>query len=202
MLHAPCQEGSRCWTNCGCKWGYPKPYAAETSISNDAYPVYCRRQGSSFTSGSHIYTNQGVIPYNKYLSLRYQCHVNVEIPYGIKALKYLYKYICKGEDKSALNLEVDDETTSFVNGRYIGPSGATWRLFQFHMSGREPAIQRLSLHLEDKQLVYFRDAEGAIEQIVTGSVKKTTLTEFFKLNHCNAVGKGIHARKLFYHKVP
>ncbi|MBW0555938.1 hypothetical protein O181_095653, partial [Austropuccinia psidii MF-1] len=61
MLHAPCQEGSCCWTNNGFKWGYPKPYAAETSISNDAYPVYRRRQGSSFTSGSHVYTNQDVI---------------------------------------------------------------------------------------------------------------------------------------------
>ncbi|MBW0478347.1 hypothetical protein O181_018062 [Austropuccinia psidii MF-1] len=128
MLHAPCQEGSCCWTNHGFKWGYPKPYAAETSISNDAYPVYRRHQGSSFTSGSHIYTNQDVIHYNKYLSLRYQCHINFEIPYGIKALKYLYKYICKGEDKSALNLEVDDETTSFVNGHYIGPSEGNYHL--------------------------------------------------------------------------
>ncbi|MBW0509324.1 hypothetical protein O181_049039 [Austropuccinia psidii MF-1] len=202
MLHAPCEEGSHCWTNRGCKWGYPKPYAAETSISNDAYPVYRRRQGSSFKCGSHVYTNQDVIPYNKYLLLRYQCHANVEIPYGIKALKYLYKYICKGEDRSALNLEADDETNSFVNGRYIGPSEASWRLFQFHMSGREPAIQRLSLHLEDKQLVYFRDEAGAIQQIVTGSAKKTTLTEFFKLNRCNAVGKGMYARKLLYHEVP
>ncbi|MBW0539508.1 hypothetical protein O181_079223 [Austropuccinia psidii MF-1] len=176
MLTAPWQEGSHCWTNCGCKWGYPKPYAAETSISNDAYPVYRCRQGSSLISGSHVYTNQDVIPYNKYLSLRYQCHVNVEIPYVIKVLKYLYKYICKGEDKSAFNLEVDDEMTSVVNGRYIGPSEATWKLFQFHISGREPAIQRLLLHLEDKQLVYFQDAAGAIEQIVTGSAKKTTLT--------------------------
>ncbi|MBW0550478.1 hypothetical protein O181_090193 [Austropuccinia psidii MF-1] len=122
MLYAPCEEGSHFWTNCGCKWGYPKPYAAETSISNDAYPVYCRRQASSFECGSHVYTNQDIIPYKKYLLLRYQCHANVAIPYGIKALKYLYKYICKGEDRSALDLEENDETNSFVNGRYIGPS--------------------------------------------------------------------------------
>ncbi|MBW0559063.1 hypothetical protein O181_098778 [Austropuccinia psidii MF-1] len=70
MLNAPCEEGLHCWTNCGCKWGYPKPYAAETSISNDAYPVYRQRQGSLFKRGSHVYANQDFIPYNKYVSLR------------------------------------------------------------------------------------------------------------------------------------
>ncbi|MBW0545525.1 hypothetical protein O181_085240 [Austropuccinia psidii MF-1] len=128
MLHAPCKEGLRCWTNCGCKWGYPKPYAAEKSISNDAYPVYRHCQGSSFKCRSHVYTNQDIIPYNKYLLLRYQFHSNVEIPYGIKALKYLDKYICKGEDRSALNLEANDETNSFVNGHYIGPSEGNYHL--------------------------------------------------------------------------
>ncbi|MBW0548783.1 hypothetical protein O181_088498 [Austropuccinia psidii MF-1] len=175
MLHSPCKEGSRCWT----KFGW-----------------------ISFENRGYTYTNKDVIPYNKYLLLRNECHINVEIPYGIKALKYLYKYICKGEDRSALNLELEDETLAFVIGRYVGPSEATWRLFQFHLSDREPSIQRLSIHLEDQQLVFFQDEEGAIRQMMTGAANRTTLTEFFCLNRQDAIGKGVRARNLLYHEIP
>ncbi|MBW0471262.1 hypothetical protein O181_010977 [Austropuccinia psidii MF-1] len=202
MLHSPCKQGSRCWASYGCKYGFPKQFINETLIRDDAYPAYRRQEGHTYVNGQYTYTNRDVIPYNKYLTLRYECHINVEIPYGIKALKYLYKYICKGEDRSALNLELNDETVSFVNGRYIGPLEATWRLFQFNMSGRKPSIQRLSLHLENQQLIYFRDEEGAIKQIRTGAAERTTLTEFFCLNQLDAVGKGKKIRKLLYHEVP
>ncbi|MBW0532080.1 hypothetical protein O181_071795, partial [Austropuccinia psidii MF-1] len=126
MLHAPCKEGSCCWRDHACKWGFPKPYSKETMICEDAYPIYRHWQAVGFKSGGHVYTNQDVIPYSKYLSLRYRCHINVEIPYGIKALKYLYKYICKGKDRSMMRLEMDDELKSFINGHYIGPSEGSY----------------------------------------------------------------------------
>ncbi|MBW0491874.1 hypothetical protein O181_031589 [Austropuccinia psidii MF-1] len=122
MFHGPCSPSSRCWGRFGCKYGYPKAYVEETTIRNDAYPAYRRRAGTSFARNGKIFTNRDVVPYNKYLSLQYECHINTEIPYGIKALKYLYKYICKGEDRAAMNMEINDETKAFVDGRYIGPS--------------------------------------------------------------------------------
>ncbi|MBW0496711.1 hypothetical protein O181_036426 [Austropuccinia psidii MF-1] len=73
---------------------------------------------------------------------------------------------------------------------------------RFNLSNREPTIQHLLHHLEKKQLVYFQDKEGDINQVMTGSAECTTLTDFFRLNRRNAIGKGISARKLLYHELP
>ncbi|MBW0564551.1 hypothetical protein O181_104266 [Austropuccinia psidii MF-1] len=122
MLHGPCTQTSRCWGRFGCKYGYPKSFVEQTSFRHDAYPAYHQRDGLTFETNGRTYTNKDVVPYPEYLSMKYECHLNVEIPYGIKELKYLYKYICKGEDRTCLNLEVNDETKELLDGRYIGPS--------------------------------------------------------------------------------
>ena len=36
-------------------------------------------------------TNQHVVPYNRFLSLRYNCHINLEICIGFGVVKNLYK---------------------------------------------------------------------------------------------------------------
>ena len=48
---------------------------------------------------NRLLNNSWVVPYNPYLLLRYNCHINVEICASTKATKYLYKYIHKGGDK-------------------------------------------------------------------------------------------------------
>jgi hypothetical protein len=61
------------------------------------------------------------VPYNRDLSIMMNCHVNVEVAVVIQAIKYLYKYICKGHDRSYLGLECNNEIKAFVDARYIGP---------------------------------------------------------------------------------
>jgi len=39
------------------------------------------------------------MPYNPYLSLRYNAYVNVKIAGSISVVKYIYKYIYKGGDR-------------------------------------------------------------------------------------------------------
>jgi hypothetical protein len=39
-----------------------------------------------------------VVPYNPYLSLFFNCHINVEVCTSIAAVKYFYKYVYKGHD--------------------------------------------------------------------------------------------------------
>lgn len=60
---------------------------------------------------------------------------------------------------------------------------AMWRLYAFEISGRSPAVTRLSLHLEHGQTVYSNDDEGLRRAVQSGQAEKTHLTEFFRL--CN-----------------
>lgn len=78
-------------------------------------------------------------------------------------IKYLFKYVSKGVDHVRFPLqtsEVDitasgstthvpvNEIKSFLDGRYICPHKATWRILKFSIHERHPPIQVLAVHLE------------------------------------------------------
>jgi hypothetical protein len=46
------------------------------------------------------FDNRWVVPYNPYLSLLFNCHINVKVCTSIAVVKYLYKYVCKGHDRA------------------------------------------------------------------------------------------------------
>ncbi|XP_028085768.1 uncharacterized protein LOC114286740 [Camellia sinensis] len=53
MIHGPCgmyNERSPCMTNGRCKRRFPKPFSSITTLGNDSYPVYRRREGESVPS--------------------------------------------------------------------------------------------------------------------------------------------------------
>jgi hypothetical protein len=83
MLHGPCGEGHSncpCMKNGQCKQKFPKLFQETTYASNKTFPLYRRRnQGHTFTKGDFIYDNCWIVPYNPYLCLKYNCHINVEI---------------------------------------------------------------------------------------------------------------------------
>eukprot|EP00973_Karenia_brevis_P064014 8895875-Karenia_brevis.AAC.1 len=58
--------------------------------------------------------NRDVVPYNPYLSQKFQAHINVEVVSSIKAVKYLYKYTYKGHDRAELEVGID-EITDHIN---------------------------------------------------------------------------------------
>jgi hypothetical protein len=112
-----------------------------------------------------------VVPYNPYLLLKYNCHINVEICNSVSAVKYLYKYVYKGYDKASVTLvrapadeqnntytaeqpKIIDEIQRFVDSRFIGASEAVWRTLCFDMSDRYPSITRLQLHDENQHTVF------------------------------------------------
>ncbi|POM72367.1 Helitron helicase-like protein, partial [Phytophthora palmivora] len=86
MLHGPCGDANKnspCMKNGKCSKKFPKPLADETTMAADKYPVYRRRR----RPGRLIYgrkewdnetVNQWVVPYNPFLSQKYNCHINVE----------------------------------------------------------------------------------------------------------------------------
>jgi hypothetical protein len=121
MLHGPC-EGKNCIRKGRCRFCYPKDFNQEKVLQEGAYPLYQRRNnGRIITKGPLSYDNRNVVPYNRDLSLMMNCHVKIEVAVGIQAIKYLYKYICKGHDRSYLSLECNEEVKGFLDARYIGP---------------------------------------------------------------------------------
>lgn len=104
MLHGPCGDlnpKNVCMKRKGyCKNFYPKAFCDVTTQNIGTYPAY-RRRGRGvkvIVSGAKL-DNRWVVPYNPYLLCMFDCHVNIEICSKIKAVKYIYKYICKGCDK-------------------------------------------------------------------------------------------------------
>jgi hypothetical protein len=118
-IHGPC-ETKPCWNGSICKSGFPKPYTPRTVVVEGAYPAYKRQEdGKAFIKFTSRFTNQHVVPYNKFLTLLFECHINVEVPVNSTAIKYLYKYITKGHDRSYMKLEGWDETKAYVDARYV-----------------------------------------------------------------------------------
>jgi hypothetical protein len=57
--------------------------------------------------GNQWCDNTHVVPYNPYLSLTFNAHINVEVCASLKSVKYLFKYIHKGHDRADVRVSVD-----------------------------------------------------------------------------------------------
>ncbi|POM77405.1 Helitron helicase-like protein [Phytophthora palmivora] len=77
----------------------------------DKYPVYRRRRRApgrllcGRKEWDNKTVNQWVVPYNPFLSQKYNCHINVEVCATSKAVKYIYKYVYKGADMTMVTIE-------------------------------------------------------------------------------------------------
>ncbi|XP_035230292.1 uncharacterized protein LOC118202251, partial [Stegodyphus dumicola] len=139
MIHGPCGELNRnspCMSDGVCSKGFPKPFQAETKENVNGYPLYRRRDDGNFiVIKGHAIDNRWVVPYNPYLSKKYNAHINVEVCSSIKSVKYLFKYVYKGHDAAKVVLEESgdrtlmwDEIKCFLNARYVSAPEAAWRL--------------------------------------------------------------------------
>jgi len=194
MLHGPCgmfRPTASCMKDGKCTKKYPKPYIEHTSMDQDGYPLY-RRHDDNITviKNGYQFTNRDVVPYNRYLLAKYNCHINVEIATSISAIKYLYKYIYKGHDRASVALEPDagdvvvNEPMEYLDARYVSASEASWRIFGFGMHHHLPSVCRLPLHLPDEQdVMYDPDTQTAAEVIQRSDIDLTKLTAFF--DACN-----------------
>lgn len=116
-----------------CKKWYPKQFLDETRQDTDSYLEYMRRFDESISLGRHrSVENRWVVPYNPWLLLKYDCHINVEICSSIKSNKYLYKYVYKGPDCVAMEVHKGsymDEVQQYVDARSICAPEALWKIF-------------------------------------------------------------------------
>ncbi|XP_072015015.1 uncharacterized protein [Amphiura filiformis] len=188
MLHGPCgtfNPNSPCMINGQCKAKYPKDFCSTTTLSEDGFALYARPNDGTFHDKNGFrFDNRWVVPYNPWLLLKYNAHINTEVCGSVKNVKYLYKYITKGADMASVGIEKTeqqntDEITNYVSSRWITASTATWSMFEFPTHGRHPPIVRLAVHEENQQTVIFKEGE---EDIALDRNTNTTLTAWMKFN--------------------
>jgi len=146
-----------------CTKKFPKEFINETNPNVDGYAQYKRENtGITYKVGQHMVGNEWVVPYNPFLLLKYNCHINIEVCASIKSVKYLYKYIYKGHDCANVRLEVLtwDEPAQF-DSRYISAPEGIWRIRKNKMDDTSHTIKRLAVHLENMQQVYFENGDEA-----------------------------------------
>ncbi|UYV81233.1 hypothetical protein LAZ67_20000416 [Cordylochernes scorpioides] len=177
-----------------------------TEANNNGYPRYRRRDdGQTLVVGTHEVDNRWVVPYNPYLLVRFNAHINVEVCASVKSVKYLLKYVYKGHDRAEVEVSVGgldmesrahDEIKNFLDARYVSAPEAMWRMFEYRLHAHSHTICRLAVHLANFQSVYF--VEGSEEQALeNASRRRTTLTAWFQLNCVN-----VSARSLLYGDIP
>lgn len=80
----------------------------------------------------------------------------------------------------ANNEQVYDEVRNYQDYRYIGASEAVYRILEYDIIETKPAVERLEVHLPDRQQIYFH--EGQEVEAATRPNKKTKLTMWFAAN--------------------
>nr|XP_029144576.1 uncharacterized protein LOC112705325 [Arachis hypogaea] len=179
MIHGPCGRAfskSPCMKDGYCTKYYPKTFSKTTVIDDSGYPSYRRRDTGVVTEKKGIHMdNRNVVPYNAYLLMSYQAHVNVEYCNKSNAIKYLFKYVNKGPDRVAVGVtkeassgedaQVIDEIKQFYDCRYLSACEAVWRTLAYDIHQMWPSAMRLTFHLPGEQNIIFKDDDD-LEEIV------------------------------------
>ena len=131
-----------------------------------------------------ILTNLYVVPYNPSLLRKYRAHINVEWCNQSRAIKYLFKYINKGQDRIIAGLcrtrgegenEQDvDEIQEYFNCRYVSASEASWRILGFDIHYQTPSVERLSFHLLGEHTVVFND-DDTVDDVMSRPMSERSM---------------------------
>ena len=207
-IHGPCgnlNPGCPCMASDDrgrmfCTKEFPKEFQDETSLTDFTYPKYRRRSPANggrtvvkMVKGKQIVLdNSSVVPYNSYLSKKYNAHINVEFVGSVVAVKYIFKYITKGPDRCIMSTKSEEvevteekkldinEVEQFVDARYLGASESVMKILRFPVHYRSHSVLKLPCHLPGEQSVLFN--EGEEEQTLNAGPPETMLTGFFKAN--------------------
>jgi hypothetical protein len=177
-----------------CSKYFPKKFQSKTVVDQDGYPIYKRRaNGHKIVKSGKTMDNSHVVPYNPFLLLKYQAHINMEWCNQCTSIKYLFKYINKGYDRITATISPPanqlgskqtevDEVKQYIDCRYVSPSEACWRIFSFPIHGRRPAVERLYFHLEGQNSVYYQDWENLDDVLLKPSVTESMFTSWLEAN--------------------
>ncbi|XP_074342894.1 uncharacterized protein LOC141680614 [Apium graveolens] len=186
-------------------------YCARTTFDDSGFPMYMRRMiNITVEIRKAEVDNQWVVPYNRDLLVKYQCHMNVEICCHARSFKYLFKYCLKGHDRTTVHVQRNrkrqandtdeggiDEINTYFDGRYLCGAESAYRIFGFPIHHRSISVERLQFHLSGDKNCTFRANEALGKVVARDKNKFSKLEAFFYLNSVD-----INARKYTYDEIP
>ncbi|XP_057762531.1 uncharacterized protein LOC130982510 [Arachis stenosperma] len=188
MVPGPCgpyNKNSPCMKNGSCLKFYPKEFRQRTLIDEVEFPKYRRTDNSRTVKKREcVLDNKFIVLYNPELLLKFGCHINVEYTCQTSSIKYLFKYVHKGNDSVTAPLynagdpseatQIVDEIKNYYDCRYISTCEAVWRLFGYEIQKKEPFVIRLPFHLEDEQPVVYGETSN-VNDIVKGAISHKSM---------------------------
>ena len=152
MVHSPCgsiNSRTSYMIENKCVKHFPMKFCSQTTVDNDGFPIYRRRNNGIFVERNGVkHDNWFIAPHNIDLLVKFQAHINVKWYNCSRSIKYLFKYITKGPNRATLileeNLHIDastrmqnmtgtDEVKEYLNWRYVFATEACWRIFEFEI---------------------------------------------------------------------
>ncbi|GBM86974.1 hypothetical protein AVEN_232680-1 [Araneus ventricosus] len=165
------------WKQANARKCFPKNFKTETTMIVSVYSSYRKcPSDTKFVRGREM-VNRFVVPYNPYLLLKYNTHINVEVCTSLRALKYIYKYIYKRFDCANMVLSAGqvqyNEIANYISARYVSAPEAMWRLLGSHIHDRSHAVMRLPVHLPNQKRVTFKN--GHEEKVLEAARSRQTI---------------------------
>ncbi|XP_024042716.1 uncharacterized protein LOC107175162 [Citrus sinensis] len=75
-----------------------------------------------------------------------------------------------------------DEIKTYLDCRYISATEACWRIFQFDIHYRKPAVERLPFHLPGEHTVIFEESKCLENVLTIPGIEKIKFTEWLEAN--------------------
>ncbi|XP_038716232.1 uncharacterized protein LOC120009645 [Tripterygium wilfordii] len=201
MIHGPCgiaNPRAPCMKMGRCVKHFPKKFQQETTIGEDGFAVYRRRDDEDIIVKSGVeMDNRFIVPYNKQLLLKYDAHINVEWCNRSWSIKYLFKYVNKGPDRTRAFLQTEkeapgqnsaagdpifDKIKTSIDCRYLTAYELAWRIFEFHIHHKYPAVLNLTIHLPLMNNIVFNGDIDVNRVLQQPGIEKTMLTEWMFTN--------------------
>jgi len=117
MVHRPCgvhNSTTPCMVNGAYSKGFPKPLREQTGITEDSYACTRRHAEHTHRVGNNDVDNRWVVCHSPYLIWKYRYYINVESIALVKAIKYIYKYVYKGHDRTTMQFGRSIDKVSFT----------------------------------------------------------------------------------------
>ncbi|GFV33654.1 helitron_like_N domain-containing protein [Trichonephila clavipes] len=93
---------------------YPEKFGDTTAENIDGYAMYSRSDNTNHVViNGNVIDNRWIVPYNPYLTKKYNAHIDVEI---CSSIKYIFKYVYKGHNCAKDVFE--DSSQTFMTRQY------------------------------------------------------------------------------------